>query len=199
MKYRGVKNTLACVCVLGMCMLAGCGSDGATQADSNVTDSNVEASTENTAAADDAAADDATADAESASGFVFESNGVEITVDMDMSSVVDALGEPDSYFEQPSCAAQGIAKIYTYSGFQIETYPDGEQDLIASIILKDDSVSTPEGIDLSMTKDDIIAAYGSDYQETDKSITYENNGTKLCFILNGEDIASIEYDSPVLN
>lgn len=198
MKYRGVKNTLACVCVLGMCMLAGCGSDGATQADSNVTDSSVETSTENTAA-DDAVADDAAADAEIASGFVFESNGVEIAVDMDMSSIVDALGEPDSYFEQPSCAAQGIAKIYTYSGFQIETYPDGEQDLIASIILKDDSVSTPEGIDLSMTKDDIIAAYGSDYQETDKSITYENNGTKLCFILNGEDIASIEYDSPVLN
>ncbi|MCI5621164.1 MAG: hypothetical protein MR355_06335 [Lachnospiraceae bacterium] len=198
MKYRGVKNTLACVCVLGMCMLAGCGSDGATQADSNVTDSSVETSTENTAA-DDAVADDAEADAEIASGFVFESNGVEIAVDMDMSSIVDALGEPDSYFEQPSCAAQGIAKIYTYSGFQIETYPDGEQDLIASIILKDDSVSTPEGIDLSMTKDDIIAAYGSDYQETDKSITYENNGTKLCFILNGEDIASIEYDSPVLN
>lgn len=198
MKYRGVKNTLACVCVLGMCMLAGCGADGATQADSNVTDSSVETSTENTAA-DDAVADDAAADAEIASGFVFESNGVEIAVDMDMSSIVDALGEPDSYFEQPSCAAQGIAKIYTYSGFQIETYPDGEQDLIASIILKDDSVSTPEGIDLSMTKDDIIAAYGSDYQETDKSITYENNGTKLCFILNGEDIASIEYDSPVLN
>ena len=120
-------------------------------------------------------------------------------VDQDMAEIADQLGEPDSYYEEPSCAAQGIAKIYTYPGFEIETYPDGEKDLIACVVLKDDSVATPEGIDLSMTKEDILKAYGSDYEESGNGMVYEKDGTKLCFIMEGDDIASIEYNSPVLN
>lgn len=174
-------------------LLGGCGAKKSADVKSEVQQETGEVPKDNPA---EAPADNTETEE---TGYVFVYNDVEIVVDTDMSTIAEQLGEPNSYFEEPSCAAQGIAKIYTYSSFQIETYPDGDKDLIACVILKDDNVSTPEGIDLSMTKDDIIAVYGSDCETTERSMVYEKNGTKLCFILDGDSIASIEYDSPVLN
>ena len=116
-----------------------------------------------------------------------------------MAPIADALGEPKSIFEEPSCAAQGTAYLYTYPGFTVNTYPDGETNLVGYITLKDDTVATPEGIDLSSTREDVIAAYGEDYAEDDKKISYEKDGMTLNFIFSGEDIASIEYVSSVMN
>ena len=42
------------------------------------------------------------------SGYVFSYNGTTIPVDADAAPVIEALGEPNSYFESPSCAAEGI-------------------------------------------------------------------------------------------
>lgn len=129
-------------------------------------------------------------------GYLFEVNGVSVGVDMNMADL--KLGEAKSVFEAPSCAAQGTAYVYDFNAFEIETYPDGKKNLIAYIILKDDTVATPEGIDLSKTKADIIKAYGQGYTESDNRMTYEKDGMKLNFIFNGEDIASIEYVSGVV-
>lgn len=128
-------------------------------------------------------------------GYLFSYNGTKIFVDSDMKPVFEALGEPQSYFESPSCAAEGIGKIYTYADFQIETYPDGEKDLILCITLKTDNVSTAEKIDLSMDKEKIIEVYGSDYDETDIAMIYKKDGMKLSFIFEGDSLTSIQYDS----
>lgn len=128
-------------------------------------------------------------------GYLFSYNGTKISVDSDMKPVFEALGEPQSYFESPSCAAEGIGKIYTYADFQIETYPDGEKDLILCITLKTDNVSTAEKIDLSMDKEKIIEVYGSDYDETDIAMIYKKDGMKLSFIFEGDSLTSIQYDS----
>lgn len=198
MKIAGKIALIMSAAVVNFCLFAGCGGTEPVAEESEIKQEN---STEEAGAEDqvEEAENVETEETETDKGYVFVCNGVEIVVDTDMNDVVEQLGEPNSYFEEPSCAAQGIAKIYTYSSFQIETYPDGDRDLIACIILKDDNVATPEGIDLSMTKDDILAAYGSDYEATETSMVYEKNGTKLCFILDGDSIASIEYDSPILN
>ena len=130
-------------------------------------------------------------------GYLFEINGVSVGVDMDMAGL--KLGEAKSVFEAPSCAGQGTAYVYDFGAFEIETYPEGGKNLIAFITLKDDTVETAEGIDLSKTKDDIIKAYGKSYTKTDNGMTYEKDGMKLNFIFNGDDIASIEYVSGVVN
>lgn len=197
MKMNRIKK-IFCMGMVCICLFAGCGGKDAAA----TTDQAKENSSEADAAADlveETEESKQNEQEQTIAGYVFESNGLTFTVDMDMAGILEQLGEPNSSYEQPSCAAQGIAKIYTYSGFEIETYPDGDTDLIACIVLKDDSVATSEGIDLSMTKEDIIAAYGSDYEESETSMVYEKDGTKLCFIFDGDDISSIEYDSPVLN
>lgn len=127
--------------------------------------------------------------------YVFEADGVKVAVDTDAAAVVDKLGEPDGYFEEPSCAGQGMTKIYTYAGFQISTYEEGKKDLIERIVLMDDTVATAEGVDLSMTKDDVTKAYGEDYTGTDNKLVYQAGDMTLNFVLDGDAVISIEYVS----
>ncbi len=127
--------------------------------------------------------------------YTFSYQGTEIPVDADFAPILEKLGEPGSYFESPSCAAQGIGKHYTYNDFEIETYPDGDTDRVLYVMLKTDAVSTAEGINISSTKDDIIAAYGEPTEEVTGSLIYETGDMKLKFLFNGDSMVSIEYDS----
>lgn len=133
-------------------------------------------------------------------GYCFTAQGVSVKVDMDMDEVAPELGEAKSVFEAPSCAGEGISYIYNYIDYEIETYPavDGK-NRIAYVTLKDDMVSTQEGIDLSMTKEDVILTYGEEYEETENAIIYEKDGMKLNFVFEENDIASIEYASSVMD
>lgn len=133
------------------------------------------------------------------SGYYFVVNGVTVAVDMDMDELVSQLPEAKSVFEAPSCAGEGMSYTYNYSAYEIETYPaaDGKKR-IGFITLKDDTVATVEGVDLSMTKDEVILVYGENYEESTNQISYEKDGTKLNFIYDGDDIISIEYVSIVI-
>ena len=182
--------TISMVAVLG---LTGCGDS--KEEDNGAQDN----AAEQEADADSSDGSSETPAASGGKGYVFETDGITIGVDMDMAPIADALGEPKSIFEEPSCAAQGTAYLYTYPGFEINTYPDGEDNYVGYVVLKDDTVSTPEGIDLSKTRDDVIAAYGDNYEEDDKKISYSKDGMTLNFIFSGDDLASIEYTSSVLN
>lgn len=132
-------------------------------------------------------------------GYYFVINGVTVEVDMDMDEMASKLPEAKSVFEAPSCAGEGMSYTYNYSAYEIETYPAADgKNRIGFITLKDDTVATVEGVDLSMTKEDVIRVYGENYEESTNQITYEKDGTKLNFIYNGDDIISIEYVSIVI-
>ena len=138
---------------------------------------------------------ESTSSSSKAGGYVFHYNDLQIGVDEDAAPIVEKLGEPSQYFESPSCAADGIGKLYTYNDFEIQTYPEGDKDLILYVRLRTDNVATDEGLDLSSTKEDIISAYGNPTAEATGSMTYENNGVSLVFIFDGDSLSSIEYDS----
>ncbi len=135
---------------------------------------------------------------DSAVGFVFASGGVTISMDADASPIVDALGEPNSYYEAASCAFEGLDKIYTYSGFEMETYPTDGKDYVSAVVLKDDSVTTPEGVAIGDSRAKVEEKYGTDYQENGSLLTYAKDGMKLNFILDGDQVISIQYQSGAL-
>ncbi len=136
-----------------------------------------------------------TSESTTSTGYVFTYDGTDIPVDADVAPIIEALGEASQYFESPSCAADGIGKLYTYSDFEIQTYPDGDVDRVLYVLLRTDNVATAEGIDLSSSRDDIIAAYGDPTSEVTGSLTYEKDGMSLVFIFDGDSLISIEYDS----
>lgn len=201
---RNKSKLLQVAMILGMSIcLCGCGStadgtagdertDGQTQVVGSA-DTNPETEETGTEISEGNSA------AENETGYVFDVDGVAVGVDMDMDELATQLGESKSIFEAPSCAGEGIDYIYNYASYEIETYPAANgKNLIGFITLKDDTVATPEGIDLSMTKDDVIRVYGDNYEEDGSQIVYESNGTKLKFIFEGDSIISIEYVSAVL-
>lgn len=124
--------------------------------------------------------------------YVFLSGDFAVSIDQDMAEVLAALGEPQSYFEAASCAFEGLDKTYTYSGFQVLTRPDGEKDYVNSILLTDDSVTTPEGVYIGASAADVTAAYGEG-ESLGSSLCYTKEGTVLSFILENDKVISIEY------
>lgn len=132
-------------------------------------------------------------------GYVFEYNGVKVGMDMEAAPVIEALGEANTYFEAPSCAFEGLDKTYGYGSFELDTYEMDGKDYIAGIFFCDDLIETPEGVALFETKADMTAAYGENYIEEMGMLVYEKEGMKLKFILEGDEITSIEYSSKALD
>lgn len=181
--------------LIGMAIgLCGCGADdGADQTLQNNVDSQGQGNL------DTEKEPGSTGEQNTAEGFFFNANGVRITVDMDMDELAGQIGESKSVFEAPSCAGEGISYLYSYVSYEIETYPAADgKNRIGYIVLKDDMASTEEGIDLSMTKQDVIRIYGEEYEESANGITYEKQGMKLNFVFDGDNMISIEYVSGVL-
>ena len=133
-------------------------------------------------------------------GYVFKVNGVSLSPDADMDALKDKLGKEKSVFEAPSCAGQGTAYTYDYGSYTVETYPaEDKKNRIGYITLKDDTVSTAEGIDLSATKDQVKAKYGQpDSSSSDTILIYKKGSMKLEFIFEGDSMKSIQYVSSVL-
>lgn len=131
--------------------------------------------------------------------YVFKLKGTEIAVDADAAPIISALGEPTKYFESDSCAFQGKDKVWTYGGVVISSYPDGDKDYILSIDLKDDSVSTPEGIYIGSSEADVKAAYGTPTSTTDTALEYVKGSVTLTFIISAEKVTGITYTSGVLS
>ena len=134
---------------------------------------------------------------ENEASYIFTYEGMEISVNEDIESVVSKLGEPIAYYEAASCAFDGMDKFYTYSSFQLDTYPKDGKDMLASIYFKDDLVKTTEGISLYMTKADMIQAYGEATTVNGNEYIYEKGNGCLYFILEGDEIISIEYQTKV--
>ena len=127
-------------------------------------------------------------------GYQFDNQGITISMNDKAAPIVTALGEPMDYFEAPSCAFQGLDKIYYYNGFDLSTYPGADGDYISAIEFTDDSVSTKEGIFIGKTKDEVIKTYGKDFTEESGSLAYIKGKTKLTFLIENNAVTSINYE-----
>lgn len=127
----------------------------------------------------------------------FKYKDIIISADANMSELLSALGKPISYDEAPSCAFEGMDKLYRYNGFEIRTYPDGKEDLIYQIIFLNDLVSTQEGIRIGSTRKDVISSYGDDYTALGSTIIYKSANCNLQFIFRDGKVSAIVYKSQV--
>ena len=150
---------------------------------------------------DNTGTDTKTADTGSAKteGYVFETKGVKVVIDADMAPVLSALGEASSYFEEASCAFEGIDKTYSYSGFEIKTYPSEAGDKIQGVFLTDDRVATAEGLRVGSTKADMESLYGTDYTVKGTEYAYEKGGMQLRVTLKDDVVNLITYASEILD
>ena len=190
------KKILAMTMAAGL-LLAGCGDSEKVIGGDVVNVTTGSRSEESAGAQEGTTAQAPQAETVASRGYVLTVNNVTVEVDAEAAPIVEALGEPVSYFEAASCAFEGLDKIYTYNSFEIDTYPSQDKDLVSAVILKDDSIATAEGVCIGDSLEKLQEVYGEAAQENGMLI-YAKDGMKLCFIIQDDSIISIEYRSTAL-
>lgn len=125
--------------------------------------------------------------------FVFETKEVAIAMNAEVAPIVEKLGDSKGYFEAESCAFQGMEKTYTFDGFDLYTYEIDGIDSVASISFLDDNVKTKEGVYLYSSLEEILDAYGDDYEENLGLYTYVLGDSKLNFLIDNNEVVAIDY------
>lgn len=128
---------------------------------------------------------------EQADVFSFTFQGVNLTPGA--AFVADAMPKPDSTYEIPSCAFEGVDTVYSYAALEVTACGPVGQQQIYSVFLVDVNTPTAEGLYMGDTKDMAVALYGSGYTENGTEWVYTKGGTTLHLLFQGDTIISIEY------
>ena len=123
--------------------------------------------------------------------YYFKAGDVKVEMKADAEAVLKALGSYKSSYEAPSCAFDGMDKIYSYGGYDILTYTMDGKDFISGVVLRDDTVETPEGIAIGSKLDDVKKKY--DAKEEGSSINVYSDNCRLLIIFDNGVVSSIQY------
>lgn len=128
-------------------------------------------------------------------GYVFTVKNHAIRMHDLMPPIVTALGQPRGISETPSCAFQGMDRMYDYGSFVITTYTLNKEEKTLKVDLRDDTVETAEHVVIGSSAADVKAAYGDPVKTVNESMIYEKGNTRLTFILKDNTVSSIQYDA----
>ncbi|MCC8137866.1 MAG: hypothetical protein LIO76_07345 [Clostridiales bacterium] len=191
MHLRKMMNrTVRSCAVLGMTAvmawtLTACGSgNGSSSSDASAGSVNEDsASSGSTAASGTSSA--------AADGFTFTCDGTVVEMGAEAAPIVEALGGDYDYFESESCAFDGLDKVYTYAHFKLNTYPVDDVDYVLSIVFRDDTIETDEGITIGSSKEEVLEAYGDPDEEKTASLIYEKGDTSITFGISGDSVSTV--------
>ena len=129
--------------------------------------------------------------------FSFTYNGIQITPGVEAAPVIDALGEPKSYTEEPSCAFDGMDKTYYYGPFYLATYPLNGKYYIYTLWFADDTVTTAEGIRIGSTRQQAEEAYGKSSDNGSNAFILRRGNSKLTVLITDGHVSGILYEANV--
>ncbi len=125
--------------------------------------------------------------------YTFKANEVLFAVNEKAEDTLEKLGEPQNVFEAPSCAFDGMDRIYRYDHFSIQTNEKKGEEYITVITFLDDLIKTQEGVSIGMTQSAMEQVYGSNYERNQNWITYFGQDTALRFVVEEGKIRAITY------
>ena len=120
---------------------------------------------------------------------------ITIAVGADADVVVTSLGNSSSVNSSESCGGfEGKDYVYTYKGFRLSTTPAKNGQIVCKLELTDDSVKTPEGLYIGMSRSDAETAMKSFKAEAvGDNLTYSSEGVKLQVIFRDGAVTGIIY------
>lgn len=130
------------------------------------------------------------------SGLYFKTkNNVEIVIGADADDTISKLGKWSTQNSSDSCGGfQGKDYVYTYSGYRVSTTPAKNGQIICKIELTDDSVKTPQGVYIGMSRADAEKAMKSFTAESvGDNLVYTEGNVKLQVIFRDGTVAGIVY------
>lgn len=114
-----------------------------------------------------------------------------VSLNDDMSVVLEKLGEPSNYSESKSCLFEGMDKTYNYSHLTIITYPDGDKDYVYSISLDSKDILYGGPLQVGDDASKISESY-SNVEETPVASIIDQGKYSITYYLNADKIEGIE-------
>ena len=116
----------------------------------------------------------------------------------DADELINAVPGEYSYSEALSCMTEGYDKTYDFGFIKIETVPSGGEDRLSCITVTGEGISTPRGISVGSSKEDVISAYGENgYKEGPYLVFSESgdpndiSGAKLYFKIENDTVTEM--------
>jgi len=162
-----MKKWLSTLLLVVLC-LSGCGGNPDTKPSEEATKENVECS--------------------------YEINNTTIIPGRDFAPMYEKLGEPVRFSEAAIYYYDGMDKVYSYDGFEIKTYPVKDKDYVQDICMSSDAYKTDKGITIGSTLEEVVAAYGEDYELIGKMYKYYfTEDTYMYFFIMDEGVKYFGY------
>ena len=122
-------------------------------------------------------------------------NGVTLTIGGPAADAVTTLGDWVSMNSSDSCGGfSGKDYLYTYHGFRMSTTPAKDGQIICKVELTDDSVKTPEGLYIGMTRADAETAMkGHTAESVGDNLVYTAGDVKLQVVFRDGTVSGIVY------
>ena len=125
----------------------------------------------------------------------FSASGTKIAIGEPSDDVIAKLGTPVSETSSASCGGfEGKDYVYTYKGYRVSTTPAKDGQIICKVELIDDSVKTPEGLYIGMTREDAESAMkGHTAEAVGDNLVYTAGATKLQVVFRDGTVSGILY------
>jgi len=125
-------------------------------------------------------------------------DGTRYYLNMDIQDVIAILGYDYIFAQAISCEHDGFDKTFIYDSIEFYTYPLPHGDIVYEIFTTDPSASTTRGVRIGATRDEVLAAHGSEGTVTDHEIVFSLDpssefpvGASLCFDLENGVVTAI--------
>lgn len=125
-------------------------------------------------------------------GYSWEIEGITINIGDLEADTVEHISEESNYFEEPSCASDGIDRVYSYNNYEILFSETNGVFGVSMIRLTSDLVSTIEGVSIGDSVESAKEACGEPTDETEGVLLYIKGETELRLIISEEEVVWIE-------
>lgn len=132
----------------------------------------------------------ATENTNSQEAFGLQYGGAEIKIGADFSKLKDAIKEEYKYQETPSCAFQGLDRVYQYSSIKVSTNEINGVETVTEIKILDDLISIDGNISIGTKLEGDLAGYEKEQGEYRKVL---GNSTLYIYVTEDGTVESIEY------
>ena len=121
--------------------------------------------------------------------------GVAVAVGAEADPIIEQLGTPGMVNSSESCGGfAGKDYVYTYMGFRVSTTPAENGQIICKVELTDDSVRTPEGLYIGMSRADAEAAMkGYSVETVGVNLSYSTETVMLNVTFRDDCVSGIIY------
>lgn len=121
--------------------------------------------------------------------------GVTISIGAEADPIIEKLGTPGMVNSSESCGGfAGKDYVYTYMGFRVSTTPADGYQMICKVELTDDSVKTPEGLYIGMSRADVEEAMkGYSVETVGVNLSYSTETVMLNVTFRDDCVSGIIY------